>query len=58
MIVSILQAQRPEGAELSKLAFKLTQAIASACERPPENVHLIFEPDAAGHIAFGGQVRT
>jgi phenylpyruvate tautomerase PptA (4-oxalocrotonate tautomerase family) len=57
VIVSVLQAQRPRGAELSELAFKLTQAIASACQRPPQNVHLIFEPDAAGRIAFGGQVR-
>lgn len=58
VIVSVLQAERSEGAELADLAARLTEAIASTCSRPAENVHIIFEPAAAGRIAFGGQVRT
>ncbi len=35
----------------------LTQAIATACSRPADNVHIIYEP-AAGRVAFGGKLVT
>lgn len=55
VFVYILQAQPPQGAALAELAGKLTEAVARACRRPAENVHLIYEPAAAGRIVFGGQ---
>ena len=57
VLVSVLQFERPEGRQLSRLASSLTQAVAEACERPMENVHVVFEPPAAGRIAFGGLLR-
>ena len=32
----------------------LTHAVARAVARPPEHVHVLSEPAAAGRIAFGG----
>ncbi len=58
VLVSVLQAQPPSGAELSVLASRLTAAIAEACRRPIENVHIIFEPPADGRISFGGKLRS
>jgi phenylpyruvate tautomerase PptA (4-oxalocrotonate tautomerase family) len=34
----------------------LTRAIASCCGRPVDNVHVLYEPAAAGRLAFGGNL--
>lgn len=54
VFASILHRQRPRGDTLRREVTRLTEAIAAACNRPPENVHLIYEADAAGRVAFGG----
>lgn len=56
VIVSVLQAHAPVGAALADQASRLSSAIADALRRPPENVHLIYEPDGAGRVAFGGRI--
>ncbi len=56
VIASVLMADRPPGEELASQSVRLTAAIARACGRPAENVHLIYEPCARGRIAFGGQL--
>lgn len=43
---------------LAARARSLTEAVASACDRPSQGVHVIYEPPARGRIAFGGQPRT
>lgn len=58
VLVSVLQANVQEGSRLAEQASRLTEAIAGACGRPATNVHIIFEPAAAGRIAFGGKLRT
>ena len=58
VIVSVLQADLPDAAALGEQVSRLTDAIAKACERPAENLHLIFEPSARGRIAFGGKLRN
>lgn len=58
VIVSVLQADLPDAAALGEQVARLTDAIAKVCERPAENVHLIFEPRARGRIAFGGKLRS
>ena len=58
ILVSVLEAEPPRGRELSEQASRLAEAIAEACGRPAENVHIIFEPPAAGRIAFGGKLRV
>jgi phenylpyruvate tautomerase PptA (4-oxalocrotonate tautomerase family) len=56
VLVSVLQAEPPQGQALAEQAARLAQAIAEACGRPVENVHLIFEPPARGRVAFGGRL--
>ena len=43
-----------EGA--AEQAAALTAAVARCCGRPPENVHLFYQPAAAGRVAFGGRL--
>jgi len=57
VFVSVLQASVEEGSQLAERVSGLTKAIAGACGRPAENVHIILEPPAAGRIAFGGKLR-
>jgi hypothetical protein len=56
VLVSVLLADPPAGSELRSQAHRLTAAIATTCERPPENVHLFYQPAARGRVAFGGRL--
>jgi phenylpyruvate tautomerase PptA (4-oxalocrotonate tautomerase family) len=56
VFVRILQRRPPEGAERATQVEALTRALAKACGRPADKVHLIFEPPGAGRIAFGGSL--
>jgi phenylpyruvate tautomerase PptA (4-oxalocrotonate tautomerase family) len=57
VLVSVLLAELPDTDTLARRAADLTEAIAHACERPANNVHVIFEPAAAGRISFGGTLK-
>ncbi len=37
-------------------ADQLAEAIGLLCSRPKENVHVIFEPEGRGRVAFGGKL--
>lgn len=54
VLVTIVMGRRPDGERLAELATRLTDAVADTTGRPPENVHLIFEPDGIGRVVFGG----
>jgi phenylpyruvate tautomerase PptA (4-oxalocrotonate tautomerase family) len=56
VFVSVLKAQRPEAVELESEIAALTGAVARICDRPPANVHVFYEPDAKGRVAFGGKI--
>jgi len=56
VFVRVLKARLPAEDELEREAAGLAMAIARVCNRPPENVHIIFEPPAAGRIALGGKL--
>jgi phenylpyruvate tautomerase PptA (4-oxalocrotonate tautomerase family) len=56
VFVSVIEAHPPEGAERERRAASLTIAIAEACGRPADNVHVIYEPPGAGRVAFGGRL--
>jgi hypothetical protein len=58
VLVSVLLADPPHGDALAAQASRLTAAIAQACGRPVENVHLVYEPPARGRVAFGGDLLT
>lgn len=53
---SVPLARLPDPAGRARLAAALTPVLAGACGRPAEHVHLLFEPDGAGRVAFGGRL--
>lgn len=55
VFVKVLQAELAEEEQRAQSAGRLARALAQACRRPVENVHVLFEPAAAGRIWFGGQ---
>ena len=54
VFVSILKGRQLRGSEREAEVATLTSAIAEVCGRPAANVHIVYEPDASGRIAFGG----
>jgi phenylpyruvate tautomerase PptA (4-oxalocrotonate tautomerase family) len=45
-----------EGSELKNEIARLTQVIAKVLNRPETNVHIFYQPDGAGRVAFGGKL--
>lgn len=56
IFVTILHAHRPTGEAFRQEVRRLTEAIAQACNRPAENVHLFYQTDGRGRVAFGGRL--
>lgn len=56
VIISLIQADPPDGEALKLQVSKLTDAIAAAIGRSKANIHIVIEPAAAGRIAFGGNL--
>ena len=56
VFVSVLKAERPDGEMLRLEAGSLARAIGQVCNRPAENVHILYEADAKGRLAFGGEI--
>ena len=54
VFVRVLKAKAAAPEELRKEAKALAEAVGKACGRPAGNVHIIYDPPAAGRIAFGG----
>ncbi len=58
VFVTVRKARRPTGPALEAEVLALTEGVARVCGRPVENVHILYEPDAQGRIAFGGNLKT
>lgn len=56
VFVSLLMAKLPNDARVEQIVTALTEAVATSVERPPENIHVVLQPDAVGRVAFGGSV--
>lgn len=56
VFVSILKAQWPSAEERQAEVAQLIEAIAQLCNRPSQNVHILYLPPAVGRLAFGGKV--
>ena len=56
VLVSLLQAEPPTAVSLPDLVQRLSRVIGKVCKRPPESVHILLEPPAAGRMAFGGKM--
>lgn len=55
LFVTVLKSHRPESDALRTEVSAVTDAVAKACRRPRENVHVLYLPEAAGRLAFGGE---
>ncbi len=58
VFVRVLKRKVPRGWELQTEVQALTEAVAQACGRSAENIHIVFAPDAQGRAAFGGRIVT
>ena len=56
VFVTVLKSRAPGGSALEDEIQRLTEAIATVLNRPPENVHILYQPDGAGRVAFGGRL--
>jgi phenylpyruvate tautomerase PptA (4-oxalocrotonate tautomerase family) len=54
VFVSVLKAKLPPLNERQREVTRLTEAVARVCRRAPENVHILYLPEGAGRMAFGG----
>lgn len=57
VFVSVLKADSGSQEDRRKEARILAGTIARVVGRPIENVHILYESDARGRIAFGGELR-
>jgi phenylpyruvate tautomerase PptA (4-oxalocrotonate tautomerase family) len=57
IFVTVLKAQCPTGAALESEVRSLAEGVAKVCARPIEYVHVLYQPNAQGRIAFGGRLR-
>jgi phenylpyruvate tautomerase PptA (4-oxalocrotonate tautomerase family) len=56
VFVKVLKARQASPEELRREVQELTEAIAGACGRPMDNVHVVYAPKGAGRAAFGGRL--
>ena len=56
VFVTVLKNKLPARDSLEAEVAQLTPVIAHICNRPEENVHIIYLPQAAGRVAFGGKL--
>ncbi len=56
VFVTVLKARLPAAEQMRREVAALTPAIAQVCARPAENVHIIYAPEGAGRVAFGGEL--
>jgi phenylpyruvate tautomerase PptA (4-oxalocrotonate tautomerase family) len=56
VFVRVILRALPEEDALAERARAITRVVAAASERAEEDVHVYFDPPAAGRIAFGGEL--
>ena len=56
VFVRILAARNIDRAALGDEAKRIVSAVASVTGHHRSNVHVIYEPDARGRVAFGGRL--
>jgi phenylpyruvate tautomerase PptA (4-oxalocrotonate tautomerase family) len=56
VFVSVLKAKLSPLDERQREVTRLTEAVARVCRRAPENVHILYLPEGAGRMAFGGRI--
>ena len=57
VFVTILKAAIPDRRSLMEEMDRVAAAVAATLDRPQENIHVLYEPAAAGRIGFGGTLQ-
>ena len=52
--VNVLRAELPEAPALRREMKGVAEVVARTLNRPRENVHVLYAPNARGRIGFGG----
>ncbi len=58
IFVSVLKSRLPALDEMQNEVDAITALVAEICHRPPGFVHVIYQPEGQGRVAFGGKVVT
>lgn len=56
VFVTVMKSEFPSLEEMQNEVTKITGAVAQICGRPSENIHVIYQPEAGGRVAFGGKI--
>jgi phenylpyruvate tautomerase PptA (4-oxalocrotonate tautomerase family) len=56
IFVSIIKSRFPDVDEMQKEIERITGAVAQICGRSSENVHVIYQHEGKGRVAFGGKI--
>lgn len=56
IFVKVIKSKLGNEKDLQNEAEQITNAVASICGRPPSNVHIIYELEGSGRVAFGGKL--
>jgi phenylpyruvate tautomerase PptA (4-oxalocrotonate tautomerase family) len=56
VFVRVLKDKFPSPKAMQTEVAKLVSTVAQTCGRHQENVHIIYEPEGAGRVAFGGNI--
>jgi phenylpyruvate tautomerase PptA (4-oxalocrotonate tautomerase family) len=56
VFVAVLKRTLPGMEQRRVEAARLAAAVAQACARPVENVHVLYLPEGDGRMAFGGEL--
>jgi len=55
VFVMVMKSELPSFEDMQNEAARISGVVAQICGRPPENVHVIYQPEAKGRVAFGGK---
>ena len=56
IFVSVLKSRLPNPEEMQKEVEAITGAVAQVCNRSSSFVHVIYQPEGKGRVAFGGKI--
>ena len=56
VFVTVLKSRVPKGSALEDEIARLSRVIARVLNRPQANVHILYEPEGVGRVAFGGKL--
>jgi len=56
IFISVIKSKLPTVEEMQEEVQKITGAVAQIFGRSSENVHVIYQPEGRGRVAFGGKI--